>query len=231
MHAPLHPHACICPNTPTPLSFNRYASVVHASASVETLVAEHDLALQHMHLLQALDEAQQAAPGPGPSAAVAVPAPGTAGSAGPLHSPLHHATAGPAAATATWPKGSGLVRDDLVVAMCCHTNRLDVAQASRVWRQGMRALIAVNESSVLQLAKLNRHGRAHNETYTFYADEEEGWRGIGRWRSDVRCALSAFEAHRVFGSTYRQAGSSAHGQAVAHAGRQAGPGLGVGRAG
>lgn len=68
-------------------------------------------------------------------------------------------------------KETGTLPLPLFCSPCCACSslhwtpnkQLQLAQASRAWRKGIRAVITVNISDLAILAKLNEEGAAHNE--------------------------------------------------------------------
>ncbi|KAG2434055.1 hypothetical protein HXX76_007783 [Chlamydomonas incerta] len=94
--------------------------------------------------------------------------------------------------------------EQFVFATGSYPDRYILAQATRSWRHGIRAFIAINNTQ--DVDRLNEHNQAHRERYEYFPDEGEGDLGPrfhGFMRGDTRAAAAPFMAHEHFGETYK----------------------------
>jgi hypothetical protein len=100
-------------------------------------------------------------------------------------------------------KSSDLEAKDIAFAMPTSSERVVLAQASRAYREGMRAYIMTDSPAELPL--LNKAYAEDLETYEFFPDEDKAkqtaWHG--RNAGDVRAAVVPFFAHQHYGPTYK----------------------------
>lgn len=109
-----------------------------------------------------------------------------------------------AAAVQLQHKPSDLAAKDIVVAMPTSSERLVLAQASRSYREGMRAYIMTDNAA--ELPFLNKaYGQDNLETYEHFPDEDKATKSVWHARNagDVRAAVVPFFAHQHYGPTYK----------------------------
>ncbi|KAG2453861.1 hypothetical protein HYH02_002068 [Chlamydomonas schloesseri] len=94
--------------------------------------------------------------------------------------------------------------EQFVFATGSYPDRYLLAQATRSWRRGIRAFIAINNTR--DVDELNQHNQVHRERYEYFPDEGEGDLGPrfhGFMRGDSRAAIAPFMAHEHFGESYK----------------------------
>ncbi|PNW72215.1 hypothetical protein CHLRE_16g677350v5 [Chlamydomonas reinhardtii] len=94
--------------------------------------------------------------------------------------------------------------EHFVFATGSYPDRYLLAQATRSWRRGVRAFIAINNTQ--DVDTLNERNQAHHERYEYFPDEGEGDLGPrfhGFMRGDSRAAMAPFMAHEHYGETYK----------------------------
>lgn len=75
-----------------------------------------------------------------------------------------------------------LTDDDFIVVQYSCRKRLHLAQASRVWRQGVRTFIAIEDAALVKELNAGKAARRHRETYVYW---EEGSRAGGTSRGAI----------------------------------------------
>ncbi|KAG2501555.1 hypothetical protein HYH03_000062 [Edaphochlamys debaryana] len=93
---------------------------------------------------------------------------------------------------------------DFLFATGSFPDRYLLAQATRSWRKGIRAFVAINNT--VDVGRLNEENKAHGEVFGFFPDEGTGPLGPkyhGFMAGDSRAAMAPFLAHEAYGETYK----------------------------